>query len=93
MRNTGVKNGAGLGKTLLVIIAAGVAGGATLIGGAKKLGEKITEKHVSKYEAIEKQREADKEEARRIMAAEEGGVFEEARDEDVSEEAAEDSAE
>ena len=57
----------GLGGTLLKIIAYGVAGGALLISGAKQLGEALLDKQVSDYEKLEAQREADKEEVRRIM--------------------------
>ena len=57
------------------------------------LGDKIAEKQVSDYEKLEKQREADKEEAKRIMAAEEGEAFEESHDEEPSEEAAPETAE
>lgn len=56
-----------LGRVLLKIIAAGVAGGAALIGGAKVLGEKLEDKQVRDYEKLEAQREADKENVRRIM--------------------------
>lgn len=62
-----VKTDIGLGRSLLKIIAFGVAGGAALIGGAKALGEKLEEKQVKDYEKLEAQREADKENVRRIM--------------------------
>ena len=70
---TGIDNisaGAGksLGGTLLKIIAYGVAGGALLISGAKQLGEALLDKQVSDYKKLEEQREADKEEVRRIVA-------------------------
>ena len=45
----------------------GVAGGALLVSGAKALGEAMLDKQVSDYEKLEAQREADKEEVRRIM--------------------------
>ena len=69
---TGIDNvssgpGRGLGSTLLKIVAYGVAGGALLISGAKQLGEALLDKQVSDYEKLEAQREADKEEVRRIM--------------------------
>ena len=69
---TGIDNinagaGSGLGGTLLRIIAYGVAGGALLISGAKQLGEALLDKQVRDYEKLEAQREADKEEVRRIM--------------------------
>ena len=57
----------GLGGTLLRIVAYGVAGGALLISGAKQLGEALLDKQVSDYEKLEAQREADREEVRRIM--------------------------
>jgi len=68
---TGIDNlnsgpGAGIGGTLIKIIAYGVAGGALLISGAKALGEALLDKQVSDYEKLEAQREADKEEVRRI---------------------------
>ena len=56
-----------LGKALLKIMAFGVAGGAALIGGAKALGEKLEEKQVRDFEKLEAQREADRENIRRIM--------------------------
>ena len=69
---TGIDNvnagpGGGLGGALIKIIAYGVAGGALLISGAKALGEALLDKQVSDYEKLEAQREADKEEVRRIM--------------------------
>ena len=69
---TGIDNinagaGGGLGATLLKIVAYGVAGGALLISGAKQLGEALLDKQVRDYEKLEAQREADKEEVRRIM--------------------------
>ena len=57
----------GLGGTLLKIVAYGVAGGALLVSGARALGEALLDKQVSDYEKLEAQREADKEEVRRIM--------------------------
>ncbi len=56
-----------LGRTLLKIIAFGVAGGAALIGGAKTLGDKFEEKHARDYEKLEAEREAGKENVRRIL--------------------------
>ncbi len=64
--SNGSGNG-GLGGTLLKIVAYGVAGGALLVSGAKALGEALLDKQVSDYEKLEAQREADKEEVRRIM--------------------------
>ena len=69
---TGIDNisngaGGGLGSTLIKVVAYGVAGGALLVSGAKALGEALLEKQVSDYEKLEAQREADKEEVRRIM--------------------------
>ena len=64
-----IRNSAGgdLAGTLLKIVAYGVAGGALLVSGAKALGEALLDKQVSDYEELEAQREADKEEVRRIM--------------------------
>ena len=69
---TGIDNlnaGAGknLGGTMLKIIAYGVAGGALLISGAKQLGEALLDKQTSDYKKLEEQREADREEVRRIV--------------------------
>lgn len=50
MAKTGIRKskeevkGSGLGGTLLKMLAVGIAGGALLISGAKKAGEKIEEK-------------------------------------------------
>lgn len=60
-----------IGGMLIKMLAVGVAGSAALIAGAKVLGEKILDVQVKKYEQLEQQREADKEEVRRIMMAEE----------------------
>lgn len=60
-----------IGGTLIKMLAVGVAGSAALIAGAKVLGEKILDVQVKKYEQLEQQREADKEEVRRIMMADE----------------------
>lgn len=65
--NIGTGKVADLGGTLLKIVAYGVAGGALLVSGAKALGEALLDKQVSDYERLEAQREADKEEVRRIM--------------------------
>ena len=65
--NISAGSGGGLGSTLLKIVAYGVAGGALLISGAKQLGEALLDKQVRDYEKLEAQREADKEEVRRIM--------------------------
>ena len=59
--------GKNLGGTLIKIIAYGVAGGALLISGAKQLGDAILDKQVKDYEKLERQREADREEIRRIV--------------------------
>ena len=69
---TGIDNlnaGAGknLGGTLLKIVAYGLAGGAHLISGAKQLGEALLDKQTSDYKKLEEQREADREEVRRIV--------------------------
>ena len=67
IRNTGGKPDASLGGALLTIIAAGVAGGALLISGAKALGEFILEEQKNSYTKLEEKREADKEAVRHIM--------------------------
>ena len=69
---TGIDNlNAGAGKnlsgTLLKIVAYGLAGGALLISGAKQLGEALLDKQTSDYKKLEEQREADREEIRRIV--------------------------
>ena len=66
--NINTSSGGGLGGTLLKIIAYGVAGGALLISGAKQLGDALLDKQVSDYKKLEEQREADKEEVRRIVS-------------------------
>ena len=55
-----------LTEVLIKMIAYGVAGGALLIAGAKVLGEKIVELELDKYDRIERQRKADREEVARI---------------------------
>lgn len=65
--NVGGKKDASLGGALLTIIAAGVAGGALLISGAKALGEFILDEQKNSYTKLEEKREADKEAVRRIM--------------------------
>ena len=67
LRNVKVKAAPGLGKALIKVLAVGVAGGATLIGGAKALGEKLEQKQIRDYEKREAEREAGKENVRRIM--------------------------
>lgn len=57
---------ADLTGVLIKMIAFGVAGGAFLIAGAKMLGEKIVELELDKFDRIERQRQADLEEAERI---------------------------
>ena len=64
--------GAGLGGALIRIFAAGVALGAALIGGAKVLGEAIEEIEAIEQKKLEERRAADREEVRRIDAAESG---------------------
>lgn len=68
--NSRVKPGVSLGGALLTIIAAGAAGGALLISGAKALGEFLLEEQKSNEARLEEKREADREEVRRIMAGE-----------------------
>lgn len=63
-------SGSGLAGALLGIVAAGVAGGALLVAGAKTLGEKLEQKQLRDYERLEKQREADREAVRRIAESE-----------------------
>lgn len=63
--NTG--SGRNLGGTLLKIVAYGLAGGALLISGAKQLGEALLDKQTNDYKKLEEQREADREEVRRIV--------------------------
>ena len=72
MTNPAGKSPGGLGGALLTIAAAGVAGGAALIAGAKFLGDALLEKQKSDYQKREEQREADREEVRRIMESETG---------------------
>ena len=62
----GRSGGSGLGGTLLTMLAAGVAGGALLIAGAKTAGDKMLEKQESDERKLGERREADKEEVRRI---------------------------
>ncbi|MBQ9273014.1 MAG: hypothetical protein IJ227_04775 [Mogibacterium sp.] len=66
IKNTTAKADLDLGKALLSIVAAGVAGGAVLIGAAKALGETLLELQNKESKKLEAQREADKEEVRRI---------------------------
>ncbi len=66
--NINAAPGGGLGGTLLKILAVGVAGGALLISGAKSLGDALLDKQASDQKALEKKREADREEVRRIVA-------------------------
>jgi cell division protein FtsB len=56
----------GLGNALIKIVGIGFAGGAVLIGSAKALGEAIESKQAEDLDKLEKRREADKEEVRRI---------------------------
>ena len=69
---TGIDNlnasaGKDLGSTLIKILAYGLAGGALLISGAKQIGEALLSKQESDSKKLEEQREADKEEVRRIV--------------------------
>ena len=66
------QSGSGLGGVLFGLIAAGITGGAFLVAGAKLLGEKLLEIDENRFERLEMRREADKEEVKRITAAEEG---------------------
>ena len=65
--NITVKSDLGLGRALLAIVAAGVAGGAALIGASKAVGELLLDKQAADSKKLEEQREADKEAVRRIM--------------------------
>ena len=56
-----------LGRVLIKIVAVGFAGGVALIGSAKALGEKLEDKHVKDFEKRKAEREAAKEDVRRIM--------------------------
>lgn len=56
-----------LGRALLKIIGFGVTGGIVLIGSAKAVGEKLEAKQIRDYEKREAEREAGKEDVRRIM--------------------------
>lgn len=67
IKNMGSGSAPGVVRTLLAIIGIGFAGSAALVGAAKTLGEKLEEKQVRDYEKLEAQREADKENVRRIM--------------------------
>lgn len=67
IRNPQVKADVKLGRVLIRIVAVGFAGGTVLIGFAKRVGEKLEEKHVRDYERREAQREADRENVRRIL--------------------------
>ena len=67
LRNINTNPGAGLGGTLIKIVAVGVAGGALLISGAKQLGDALLEKQASDYIKLEEKRAADREEIRRIV--------------------------
>ena len=68
MDNVPAKSGGSLRGALLSIIAAGVAGGALLISGAKALGEFLEGETDRSSRRLEERREADKEEVRRITA-------------------------
>lgn len=59
-----------LGRTLIAIVAAGAGGGVALITTAKKLGEKILELQQRRYERLERLRELERENVKRIIQAE-----------------------
>ena len=67
IRNTQAAADLHLGRVLIKIVAVGVAGGTVLIGSAKALGEKLEQRQVKAYEKREAEREANKENVRRIM--------------------------
>ena len=66
INNPATKADLELGKALLGIVAAGVAGGVALIGAAKAVGEMLLEKQSADQQKLEARREADREEVRRI---------------------------
>lgn len=67
----GAKQTGGLGGVLIAMIAAGLAGGTILVAGAKVLGELLLSHETERYRRLEEQRELDREEVKRITAAEE----------------------
>jgi NAD/NADP transhydrogenase alpha subunit len=67
IRYVPVKTKPRLTKTLFKIVTVGFAGGTAIIAVAKNLGETIEERQVREYGKREAQREADKENVRRIM--------------------------
>ena len=76
MTEAGGMAGKGLGGALLKIVAIGFAGGAALIGGAKAFGEALESKQQSDHEKLEERRALDREEVRRITAAESATDYE-----------------
>lgn len=71
----GVEQSGKLAETLIKMIATGLAGGTLVIAAAKYLGEKLLDYETGRYERLEKQRELDREEVKRITAAEEGSDY------------------
>ena len=72
MRKAKASSGQGLGSELLSIVAVGFTLGAALIGAAVALGEAIEGIQADEPEKLEERRAADREEVRRISAAESG---------------------
>lgn len=80
MKGPKSSSGPSLAGTLIKILAVGVAGGAALIGGAKKLGEEIEKQQTLEYIRMEQEREAQKEAARAAAAADEDNIEETAKE-------------
>lgn len=66
-----------LAGTMIYMLATGVAGGTVLVAGAKALGDRIEKRQVRRYKRIEDEREAQKEEVRRIMMNDPQETYEE----------------
>ena len=70
-----VEQSGNLAGTLIKMIGTGLAGGTLVIAAAKVLGEKLLDHETERYERLERQRELDREEVKRITAAEEGADY------------------
>ena len=70
INNPGGKSSASLGGVLIKILAAGVAGGALLISGAKAFGEALLDAEANSQKKLDEQRALDREEVRRITSNE-----------------------
>ncbi len=92
MKGPKSSSGPSLAGTLIKILAVGVAGGAALIGGAKKLGEEIEKQQTLEYIRLEQEREAQKEAARVAAAADEENIEETAKEVFAEPEAKEEAA-